>query len=66
MGDLTWTRGSPWFIRTDRHHIAKLLVHGVPGYLLWLDAKLVDACFHTAAEAKAYAARHEVPAMADP
>jgi hypothetical protein len=56
-----WQRHSPYAITNGRHWIAKLLVNGVPGYLVWLDGRLTGPCFATAAEAKAWAQQHEAP-----
>jgi hypothetical protein len=56
---MTWQRLNPYAITNGRHHITKLLVHGVPGYLLWLDGRLVHQNFTTAAAAKDHAQEHE-------
>lgn len=56
MGDLTqWHRLNPYAITDGRHHITRLLVHGEPGYLLWLDGRLIHRCFATSASAREYA-----------
>lgn len=60
MGDLEpWHRLSPYAITNGRHHVAKLLSNGQPGYLLWLDGRLVHQCFDTSTAAKAHASEHE-------
>jgi hypothetical protein len=56
-----WLRLSPYAITNGRHHIAKLLVHNEPGYLLWLDGRFVHFNFTTAAQAKTWALEHEGP-----
>lgn len=66
VGDLTWQRLSPYAITNGRHHIAKLFVHGEPGYLLWLDGALVHRNFTTSSAARQYAAEHEAILMPDP
>lgn len=57
---MTWQTAGDYAITNGRHWVAKLLVHGVPGYLLWLDGKLVQQCFTTNKAARQYAADHEV------
>jgi hypothetical protein len=56
---MEWDRISPYAITNGRHHIAKLFVRGEPGYLLWLDGRLQQRCFATAAAAKEHAEEHE-------
>lgn len=60
---MTWTQISDYCIKTERHSIAKLLVHGEPGYVLWLDGVLVHRCFKSSRLAREYAAEHEKPAV---
>jgi hypothetical protein len=54
-----WQHAGPYAITNGRHHIAKLHVHGEPGYLLWLDGKLIHRNFTTSASARAYANEYE-------
>jgi hypothetical protein len=61
VGDLTWWPLSRFAITNGRHHVAKLLVHTEPGYLLWLDGRLVHRCFKTSTAAVQYAGRHQAP-----
>lgn len=61
MGDLTWARLSDHAISNGRHYITRLLVNGAPGYLLWLDGRLVHQNFTTSRAAREYAAAHEGP-----
>lgn len=57
---MPWQRHSDYAITDGRHWIAKLLSQGEPGYLLWLDGKLVHRCFDSSKAAREYAAAHEV------
>jgi hypothetical protein len=54
-----WQRKGNYCITNGRHWIAKLLCHGVPGYLVWLDGKLAGPCFKTSAEAMVWVAANE-------
>lgn len=56
---MEWFPLSDYAITNRRHHVAKLFVHGEPGYLLWLDGVLVSRCFATSLEAREWAAEHE-------
>jgi hypothetical protein len=58
-GLTAWERNGNYCITNGRHWIAKLLSHGVPGYLVWLDGKLAGPCFKTSAEARAWVAANE-------
>jgi hypothetical protein len=55
-----WITAGSYAITNGRHHIAKLIVHGQAGYLLWLDGKLVQQPFTTSKAAREYAAAHEL------
>lgn len=56
---MAWIKAGAYAITNGRHHVAKLLVNGQPGYLLWLDGVLVHQCFPTSKAAREHAARHE-------
>jgi hypothetical protein len=56
---MAWVSAGEYAITDGRHWIAKLLVHGTAGYLLWLDGRLVHQCFSTSAQAKNWAQEHE-------
>jgi hypothetical protein len=57
---LAWQSDGDYAITDGKHWIAKLLVHGQPGYLLWLHGRLVTGTsFKTSSAAARYAREHE-------
>jgi len=56
---MPWVTAGAYAITDGRHHIARLMVHDEPGYVLWLDGKLIHRCFPTSSAAAQYARRHE-------